>query len=147
MPLAVLQNGEIRPLEPLPATWHEGQRLRVETTDDDDATPEEIDRDFALLAELCADSDPADEATLSQTLAEARRQAKEQVRQHLRPNGPQTRKPRAERSVALGHRDAKAPSPERARRSAAAPLVPPFQGLEPGCRFTQGGAALCPGLY
>ena len=66
MPLAVLQNGEIRPLEPLPANWHEGQRLRVETTDDDDATPEEIDRDFALLAKLCADSDPVDEERLSQ---------------------------------------------------------------------------------
>jgi len=30
---AVVSNGEIRPLEPLPADWQEGQRLRIETAD------------------------------------------------------------------------------------------------------------------
>jgi hypothetical protein len=79
MPIAVLKNGEIRQLEPLPADWHEGQRLRVESVDDDEATPEQIDRDFALLARLCADSDPADEERLSEALREAHEQAKEQV--------------------------------------------------------------------
>ncbi len=83
MPIAVLQNGEIRPLEPLPANWQNGQRLRVETMDDDEATPEEIDRDFALLAKLCADSDSADEERMSQALEDARRQAKAQVRQQM----------------------------------------------------------------
>ena len=68
MPIAVLKNGEIRPLEPLPTDWQEGQRLRVESLDDDEATPEEIDRDFALLASLCGDSDPGDEDRLSQAL-------------------------------------------------------------------------------
>lgn len=33
MPIAVLQNGEIRPLEPLPADWREGQRLQIEAID------------------------------------------------------------------------------------------------------------------
>ena len=84
MPMAVLKNGEIRPLEPLPPDWREGQRLRIETADDGEATLDEIDRDFAQLASLCADSDPADEQRLSQVLQDAHEQAKEQVR---RQNG------------------------------------------------------------
>ncbi len=83
MPIAILQNGKIRPLEPLPANWQDGQRLRIESVDDDEPTPEEIDRDFALLASLCADSDPADEQRLSQALLQARLQAKEQVRRQM----------------------------------------------------------------
>ena len=83
MPMAVLQNGEIRPLEPLPRAWQEGQRLLVETAESDEATTEEIDRDFTLLADLCADSDPADEARLEQALQAARDQAKAQVRRQM----------------------------------------------------------------
>ena len=83
MAIAVLQNGEIRPLEPLPSDWQEGQRLRVETLDDGEPTSEQIDRDFALLASLCADSDPADEERLSQALRDAHEQAKEQVRRQM----------------------------------------------------------------
>jgi uncharacterized protein (DUF433 family) len=41
---AVVTNGEIRPLGPLPADWHEGQTLRVETADEGKASP----RDGAL---------------------------------------------------------------------------------------------------
>src|SRR5579872_1811600 len=48
----------------------------------------------------------------------------------LRPNGPQTIKPRAERSVALGpaSRTSKA---LKGRDKPRPPVVPPFQGLEP----------------
>lgn len=74
MPMAILKNGEIRPLEPLPADWQEGQRLRVETADDDDATPEEIDRDFAQLAALCADSDPADDELMARAMLTGQKQ-------------------------------------------------------------------------
>jgi hypothetical protein len=84
MPIAVLQNGEIRPLEPLPADWKEGKRLRIESIDDDEsATPEQIDRDFALLNSLCADSDPDEEEQLQQALHEAHEQAKAQVRRKM----------------------------------------------------------------
>jgi hypothetical protein len=69
MPIAILQDGQIRPLEPLPTDWQNGQRLRVES----------IDHDFVLLANLCADSDPADEERLSQALLEANKLAKDQV--------------------------------------------------------------------
>ena len=83
MPLAVLQNGEIRPLEALPGDWQEGLRLRVEVADEGEATVAEIDRDFALLASLCADSDPADEERLGQALEAQRQQAKVQVRRQM----------------------------------------------------------------
>jgi hypothetical protein len=83
MPIAILKDGEIRPLEPLPLDWQEGQRLRVESAESDDATTDEIDRDFALLADLCADSDPADESRLTQALQAARDQSKAQVRRQM----------------------------------------------------------------
>jgi len=83
MPIAILKNGEIRPLEPLPTDWQEGQRLRVESAESDDATVDEIDRDFALLAELCADSDPVDESRLAHGLQAARDQSKAQVRRQM----------------------------------------------------------------
>lgn len=83
MPMAVFQNGQIHPIEPLPAEWQEGQRLRVETIDDDEIAPEQIDRDFALLDTLCADSDPVDDERLRQALDEARRLSKEQVRKQM----------------------------------------------------------------
>jgi len=80
---AIVSRGEIRPLEPLPADWREGQPLRIEKADDSEVPVEEIDRDFAVLASLCADSEPANEDQLDQALHEARRQAKEQVRQDM----------------------------------------------------------------
>jgi hypothetical protein len=70
---ALIVNGEIPPLEPLPADWGEGQRLCVEKADDGADVPvEEIDRDFAALAALCGDSEPADEEALK---SRARRSA------------------------------------------------------------------------
>ena len=80
---AVVSRGEIRPLEPLPADWQEGQPLRVEKADDSETAVDEIDRDFAVLATLCEASEPADEEQLERALHGARRQAKEQVRRHI----------------------------------------------------------------
>lgn len=57
--------------------------VSCQLSDKDEAMPEQIDRDFALLAGLCADSDPADEERLSQALAEAHEQAKQQVRRQM----------------------------------------------------------------
>jgi hypothetical protein len=80
---AVISHGEIRPLEPLPADWREGQPLRIEKADETDMTVEEIDRDFAVLGELCSTSELADEVQLEQALEDAHRQAKEQVRRQM----------------------------------------------------------------
>jgi hypothetical protein len=79
---AVVSGGEIRPLEPLPADWQEGQQLRVEKAEGETSV-EDIDRDFAVLATLCEAGEPADEEQLERALQEARRQAKEQVRRHM----------------------------------------------------------------
>jgi hypothetical protein len=80
---AVISCGEIRPLEPLPPDWQEGQPLRVEKADDRDVPMQEIDHDFAVLATLCESREPADEEQLDRALQEARRQAKEQVRRQM----------------------------------------------------------------
>jgi hypothetical protein len=80
---AVVSGGEIRPLEPLPADWQEGQALRVEKADADESRLEEIDRDFAMLASLCESSEPVDEEKLNQAVEEAHLLAKEQVRRHM----------------------------------------------------------------
>jgi hypothetical protein len=79
---AIVSHGEIRPLEPLPTDWQEGQPLRVEK-DESDSSVEDIDRDFAALANLCAASEPADEEQLDRALQEAHREAKDQVRRQM----------------------------------------------------------------
>jgi hypothetical protein len=83
MPKAILHNGQIQPVEPLPRDWREGELLRVEKAEDGEATIEEIDRDFALLAHLCAASDPSDEEHFTRALEEARKQSKAQVRRQM----------------------------------------------------------------
>ena len=80
---AVVSRGEIRPLKPLPVDWREGQPLRIEKADYSEMPVEEIDRDFAVLASLCSESEPANEDQSDQALHEARRQAKEQVRRGM----------------------------------------------------------------
>lgn len=80
---AVVSQGEIRLLEPLPVDWREGQQLRIEKADDDETPVEEIDRDFSVLARLCAGSEAVEEEQLERALLEARRLAKEQVRRHM----------------------------------------------------------------
>lgn len=80
---AVVSGGEIRPLEPLPADWKEGQHLRIEKAEDSEPTVEAIDRDFALLEGLCTGGDTADDECLLCVLDEAHRQAKEQVRKQM----------------------------------------------------------------
>ncbi len=80
---AVITGGQIQPLEPLPRDWQEGQQVRIEKLEEHEPTVEEIDRDFAELAALCADSDAADEERLQRALEEAHRAAKEQVRRQM----------------------------------------------------------------
>ena len=80
---AIVSHGEIRPLEPLPVDWQEGQRLCIEKADDGETPLEEIDRDFAVLAILCEASEPAEEEQLERALQEARQLAKEQARRRM----------------------------------------------------------------
>jgi hypothetical protein len=80
---AVVSHGEIRPIEPLPADWRDGQTVRIERLDEAEMSAEEIDRDFLALASLCAMSDSADEEKLDRALDQARREAKVLVRRQM----------------------------------------------------------------
>jgi hypothetical protein len=80
---AVMSGGEIRPIEPLPTAWREGQRLRVDMEEEVPESAEKIDRSFAILERLCATSDPADEVIMERALREAREQAKEYTRRQM----------------------------------------------------------------
>ena len=68
---AVVSRGEIRPLEPLPADWQDGQPLRVEKAESEEMSVEEIDRDFAVLSGLCSSSEQVDEDHLDQAVRKA----------------------------------------------------------------------------
>ena len=81
---AVLRNGVIVPLEPLPPEWHDGQELNVEpapaAADEPDVDSDEYWRQLDALA---AQITKEDERTLDAALAEADRIAKEQVRREM----------------------------------------------------------------
>lgn len=80
---AIVKGGEIRPLEPLPPDWQEGQHLRIEKADDGEPSGEEIDQEFAVLTALCQVGERTDEEQLERAINEARSQAKDQVRRHM----------------------------------------------------------------
>lgn len=80
---AVIRDGRIEPLGPLPPEWEDGREVFVETDPYDEMTPDEIAADFAELDRLCADNDPADEARMTAAIAEHRREAKEQARREM----------------------------------------------------------------
>jgi hypothetical protein len=75
MPKAILKNGVIEPLEPLPPEWADGRELRVESASDDDE-----DRDFdewhRELTALVAKNDPNDIARIDKAIQIADEQAK-----------------------------------------------------------------------
>jgi hypothetical protein len=86
MPRAVLKNGVIQPLEPLPAEWQEGQELRVEPVSEDEwrePTQEEFAQSMRELEEMCAQGSDEDDERLMQAMAESKRQAKEWMRRHM----------------------------------------------------------------
>jgi hypothetical protein len=80
---AVLKNGQIKPLDPLPAEWTDGEELVVEQARKPDLTPDEIDRWAKEMDALCANSDPEDEARVQAAIEEQRRQGKEWMRRRM----------------------------------------------------------------
>jgi hypothetical protein len=81
MPSAVLKNGLIYPVEPLPPEWIEGQELEVQEVQD--GTPSGLARWYQELEALCAANDPEDDARLQAALEEAHREAKEFMRRRM----------------------------------------------------------------
>ncbi len=80
---AVLKNGTIQPLDPLPPEWTEGRELWVEDAGAPDGSPEDLDKWCQELEALCAQNDPKDMERLHAALAEAHEQAKAMVRREM----------------------------------------------------------------
>jgi hypothetical protein len=83
MTRAVLKDGKIEPLDPLPPDWRDGEALSVERVADRDPTPEELDAWAKEMDALCADSTPEDEARLQAAIEEHRQEAKAWMRRRM----------------------------------------------------------------
>ncbi len=83
MPRAVLKDGVIYPLEPLPPEWKNGMELRVEDAQSFARSPDEIDRKFQELEEAVRQIDPENFAKFEAALQEADLMAKTMVRQEM----------------------------------------------------------------
>jgi hypothetical protein len=77
---AILRNGVIVPLEPMPPEWEEGATLEVEKVN---GTGQDIDAWLALMERLCADSPPEEEVRMQTAIEEHRSQAKAQARRDM----------------------------------------------------------------
>ncbi len=77
---AVLKNGAIVPLDPVPPDWEEGTNLEVEKVN---GTASDVDAWAKLMDRLCADSTEEEEARMEAAIKEHRRQAKAQMRREM----------------------------------------------------------------
>jgi len=80
---AIIEQGQIRPLEPLPSEWVEGRELRVLEAESHDG-PDGADTWSREMDILAADpADPEDWAHIEAALADADIQAKAYVRREM----------------------------------------------------------------
>lgn len=77
---AVLRNGVIVPLGPLPPEWAEGTRLDVGRSDDMDV---DIDAWAETMERLCADSSAEQEQEMQSAIDAHRREAKDRTRRDM----------------------------------------------------------------
>jgi hypothetical protein len=82
MPRAVLRNGVIYPLEPLPPEWADGKELQVEVAPEVEGQ-EDSERHFQELEELVSAIPPEDIERMNDALALADEQAKTIVRREM----------------------------------------------------------------
>ena len=82
MPKAVLKNGVVYPLEPLPPEWEDGRELRIESADDDDES-KDLDEWYSELQALVAQNDPNECARVEQAIQTADAEAKALVRKEM----------------------------------------------------------------
>jgi hypothetical protein len=82
---AMVQNGIIQPLEPLPASWRDGQEVVVEDAAVQSANAaDDFDQWAEDMKQLTADlSDPEEWAQIEAALAEADRENKALVRREM----------------------------------------------------------------
>ena len=79
---AVVKNGTIHPLEPMPPDWSDGREVIVEEFEPS-GRPEQIDDWFQDLEAAATKMDPEDERRLDDAVTEVRRQAKEMARREM----------------------------------------------------------------
>ena len=77
---AVLRNGAIVPLEPVPPEWEEGTTLQVAKAD---GAGQDVDAWAALMERLCADSPVEEEERMQAAINEHRFQAKARSRRDM----------------------------------------------------------------
>jgi hypothetical protein len=79
---AIVQNGQVRPLEPLPAEWNEGRHVIVE--DADLTSVEELEDWYRELQRMGpAEYEPGEWQHVQEVLNEADQQAKALVRREM----------------------------------------------------------------
>ncbi|HBI44202.1 MAG TPA: hypothetical protein DDY78_15315 [Planctomycetales bacterium] len=83
MPRAVLKNGVIYPVDPLPPEWADGKELVVQPAEREEDTGEALDCWLEELNAMCADSDPADEALIQAAIEEQKRESKAYIRREM----------------------------------------------------------------
>ena len=81
MPRAILKNGLIYHLEPLPPDWGEGQELDVQEVEKD--SEESLERWYQELETMVRENDAEDLGRLEAALQEADVVAKEQMRREM----------------------------------------------------------------
>jgi hypothetical protein len=81
MPRAILKNGVIYPVDPLPPTWSDGKEVWVEECSTE--IPEKQDSWLQEFEAMVAENDADDIARLEQALKEADDLAKDQVRRQM----------------------------------------------------------------
>ena len=80
MPRAVLKNGVIVPIDPLPQEWADGRELWVDVVADSTDT---VSNNGSNLEESPIDEDPEDDNRLMEAIARIRQQAKSMARRQL----------------------------------------------------------------
>ncbi|MBI3270484.1 MAG: hypothetical protein HYZ53_15855 [Planctomycetes bacterium] len=79
---ATMRNGQIQPLDPLPAEWEEGRELIIEEAEQTPSTAE-IDAWVRDVQEATSKIRPEDHAALEANIKEIRAEAKEQARKEM----------------------------------------------------------------
>lgn len=77
---AVLRNGTIHPLDPVPNDWGDGRELLVDEADTRDDSPEAINKEFAELNALASQNDPEEDERLQVIVREIRHKERELAR-------------------------------------------------------------------
>jgi hypothetical protein len=79
---AVVRDGTIQPLEPMPPDWRDGREVVVTEAEPSERRAE-IDQWFRELEASAAELDPEDDQRLTEAVVQIRQQAKETARREM----------------------------------------------------------------